>query len=118
MERNQEGMTCFLSSHVLSEVKRYCRHVGILRKGELVKVDTVENLTRTKPHTLRKIKIYGVAEVPQIEGISEMTQWDNVLTFSYQGEMTDLLKALQGWPVRDLLISEPSLEEVFRHFYE
>lgn len=118
MERNREGMTCFLSSHVLSEVKRYCRHVGILREGELVKTDTVENLTRTKLHTLRKIKIYGVTEVPQIEGISEMTQWDDVLTFSYQGEMTDLLRELQGWPVKDLLISEPSLEEVFMHFYE
>ena len=118
MERNREGMTCFLSSHVLSEVKRYCRHVGILREGELVKVDTVENLTRTRLHALRKIKIYGVAEVPQIEGISEIAQWDDALTFSYQGEMTDLLRALQGQKVKDLLISEPSLEEVFMYFYQ
>ncbi len=118
MERNQEGMTCFLSSHVLSEVKRYCRHVGILREGELVKVDTVENLTRSKLHTLRKVKIYGAAEVPQIEGISEITKRDDVLAFSYQGEMAELVRALQGCEVKDLLISEPSLEEVFMHFYE
>ena len=118
MERNQEGMTCFLSSHVLSEVKRYCRHVGILREGELVKVDTVENLTRSKLHTLRKVKIYGAAEVPQIEGISEITKCDDVLAFSYQGEMAELVRALQGCEVKDLLISEPSLEEVFMHFYE
>ena len=118
MERNQEGMTCFLSSYVLSEVKRYCRHVGILREGELVKVDTVENLTRSKLHTLRKVKIYGAAEVPQIEGISEITKRDDVLAFSYQGEMAELVRALQGCEVKDLLISEPSLEEVFMHFYE
>lgn len=118
MERNREGMTCFLSSHVLSEVKRYCRHVGILREGELVKVDTVENLTRSKLHTLRKVKIYGAAEVPQIEGISEITKRDDVLAFSYQGEMAELVGALQGCEVKDLLISEPSLEEVFMHFYE
>lgn len=118
MERNREEMTCFLSSHVLSEVKRYCRHVGILREGELVKVDTVENLTRSKLHTLRKVKIYGAAEVPQIEGISEITKRDDVLAFSYQGEMAELVRALQGCEVKDLLISEPSLEEVFMHFYE
>ena len=103
---------------MLSEVKRYCRHVGILREGELVKVDTVENLTRSKLHTLRKVKIYGAAEVPQIEGISEITKRDDVLAFSYQGEMAELVRALQGCEVKDLLISEPSLEEVFMHFYE
>ncbi|MCI8529541.1 MAG: ABC transporter ATP-binding protein [Lachnospiraceae bacterium] len=117
MERNREGMTCFLSSHVLPEVKKYCRHVGILREGELVKVDTVENLTRTKLQALRKIKIYGTTRIPELEGVSQVVRWEDGIGFSYQGEMKILLRALQGLEVKDLLISEPSLEEVFIHFY-
>jgi len=113
-ERSREGMACFLSSHVLSEVKRYCRHVGILREGELVKVDTVDNLTRTN---LRKVRISGLKAVPQIEGMSGITAWNGGFTFSYQGEIAVLLGALQGQEVKDLLIEEPSLEEVFMHFY-
>ncbi len=116
-ERNQEGMTCFLSSHVLSEVKRYCRHVGILREGELVKADTVENITRTKLHMLRKVKVWGVETVPRIEGMSGTEICGDALTFHYTGDMAALLKVLQEAKVKDLLISEPSLEEVFLQFY-
>ena len=34
-----EGRTVFLSSHVLSEVERNCTRVGIIRTGELVRVE-------------------------------------------------------------------------------
>lgn len=114
MERNQEGMTCFLSSHVLSEVKRYCKHVGILREGKLVKTDTVEGLTKTK---LRKVRIYGTTNIPRLKGVTDAAQQGDGIVFSYHGEMADLIKALEGAEIKDLLISEPSLEEVFMHFY-
>ena len=32
-ERNKEGATVFLSSHVLSEIGRYCKHAAIIRDG-------------------------------------------------------------------------------------
>jgi len=115
MERSREGMTCFLSSHVLPEVKRYCRHVGILREGELVRVDTVDHLTRSK---LRRVKISGAALPLPLEGMTEVEQRGEEITFSWQGEIAELLAALQGLAVKDLLITEPSLEEVFREFYE
>ena len=40
-ERNARGATIFLSSHVLSEVRRYCRNAAILREGRLVVRDAV-----------------------------------------------------------------------------
>jgi len=121
LERNREGMTCFLSSHVLSEVNRYCRHVGILREGELAKVDTVENLTgadASQGRVLRRVKIWGVEALPKIRGISEAERTGDAVSFCWRGEMSELLRALQGLEVKDLLISEPSLEEVFLHYYE
>ena len=47
LEYNSQGATCFLSSHVLSEIKKYCRHAAIIKEGKLICTDTVENLTKT-----------------------------------------------------------------------
>lgn len=37
-----EGATCILSTHVLSEVNKYCRHGAIMREGKLTMLDTVK----------------------------------------------------------------------------
>lgn len=113
-EYNREGATCFLSSHMLQEVKRYCRHAGIIKDGRLVKTESVENLTKTN---LRRIKLTGPHTPPTLPEISEVKQQGDEYTFSYRGDMQPLLASLQGLEVKDLLISEPSLEEVFLHFY-
>ena len=34
-ERNAKGSTIFLSSHILSEVQRHCKHAAIVREGRL-----------------------------------------------------------------------------------
>ncbi|MBP5151365.1 MAG: ABC transporter ATP-binding protein [Lachnospiraceae bacterium] len=36
------GATCLLSTHVLSEVNRYCKHAAIMREGRLTMLDTVD----------------------------------------------------------------------------
>lgn len=114
-EYNREGATCFLSSHMLQEVKRYCRHVGIVKDGMLIKTESVENLTRTN---LRRVKLTGPPVLPDLPGIAEMKKQGDEYTFSYRGDMQALVDSLQGLGVKDLLIAEPSLEEVFLHFYE
>lgn len=43
-ERNEEGATVFLSSHILPEVQRYCRHAAVIREGRLLVCDSVEKL--------------------------------------------------------------------------
>jgi ABC-2 type transport system ATP-binding protein len=40
----KEGMTVFLSSHLLFEVKQVCSHVTIINKGVAVASDTIENV--------------------------------------------------------------------------
>jgi len=42
---NHEGKTIFLSSHLLSEVEQLCKRVGIIDRGRIVAVDSIENLT-------------------------------------------------------------------------
>jgi len=44
--RLRENTTVFMSSHILSDIERVCNMVGILNKGKLITVDSVEGLQK------------------------------------------------------------------------
>ncbi len=100
LEYNRQGTTCFLSSHVLSEVKSYCRHAAIIKDGKIVRTDSVENLLKSD---VRCVKIKSGGRKKE---------------FVYTGKMEELIHELAGMQVEDVLIEEPSLDEIFRHYYE
>ena len=100
LEYNSQGATCFLSSHVLSEVKKYCHHAAIIKEGKLICTDTVENLTRTNAKRIRVIK----------DGVEE--------SFVYKGDLNQLFEGFRGHNIEDITIEEPELDEIFMHYYE
>ncbi|MBC7959784.1 MAG: ABC transporter ATP-binding protein [Vallitaleaceae bacterium] len=115
MERHQQGATLFLSSHILSEIQRYCQKVAVVREGKIIALDTVHQLS--KKHA-KKIKITGITSLPQIDGCMDVNPTSEGVSFLFNGEMKGLLSALNGLPISDLMIEEPSLEEIFMRFYE
>ena len=114
-ERNREGTTVFLSSHILSEIQRNCTRAAIIREGTLLACGSVEELARTNA---RRVTLRGSAEVQVLSGIRDCQQTEEGLSFLYSGDMQLLLNALAGGKVEDLTIAEPDLEEVFLHYYE
>lgn len=114
-ERNREGATVFLSSHILSEIQRNCTRAAIIREGTLLACGSVEELARTNA---RRVTLRGSAEVQVLSGIRDCQQTEEGLSFLYSGDMQMLLNALAGGKVEDLTIAEPDLEEVFLHYYE
>lgn len=114
-EKNKKGTTIFLSSHVLSEVQNNCNKVGIVREGKLITVNTVEEFSK---NAAKKIWIKGIDTIPNLPGVINSSLEDNTLSFMYKGEIPTLIKALNDLPIIDMSISEPSLEEIFMHFYE
>lgn len=100
LEYNKQGATCFLSSHVLSEIKKYCRHAAIIRDGRLICTDTVENLTKTNAKRIHMIK----------DGVEE--------SFVFRGDLDELFAGFRGHHIEDIVIEEPELEEIFMHYYE
>lgn len=109
------GTTCFYSSHVLSEVKNYCRNAAIIKEGKLIKADSVENLTNTN---FRKVKIKGIRHLEGLEGMTNTISGDGEISFVYSGDINQLIFMVSTQNVTDILIEEPSLEEIFMHFYE
>lgn len=115
-ERHKEGATIFLSSHVLSEISRYCSRAAIIREGRLIALDTVEALSAGT--NARRVTLNGTTEVPRIDGVKDVVQGEFSVSFLFQGNIRELLSELSAFPLKDLTITEPDLEEIFMHFYK
>lgn len=96
----EQGATCMLSTHVLSEVRNYCDRVAIMKEGKLIVTDTVEHLLASRT---KRIKMVRDGEK---------------LDYLYQDDLNRLYRELEGHDIEDILIDEPSIEEVFMHYYE
>ena len=114
-ERNKNGATIFLSSHVLSEIQKNCSRAAIIKEGRLIAVDSVENLSKTNA---KRITFHGITSVPQeLCAKSAQINGDSV-TFLYNGGIKELLCVANSLPIYDMTITEPDLEEIFMHYYE
>ena len=114
-ERNQAGVTVFLSSHVLSEIQRNCTRAAIIRQGRLIACDSVEGLAQAGA---RRVTVHGQADVSGLSGVRDLQQTGEGVSFLYSGDMNALLSVLAQGRIRDLSLTEPDLEEVFLHYYE
>lgn len=113
-EKSRGGAAVFLSSHILSEIRRYCHRAAIVKDGHLIVEDDVEAICNT---SAKRINIQGVESVPGIE-MKDVARSEGSVSFLYNGGISELLRALNGLPIEDLTITEPDLEETFLHFYE
>ena len=114
-ERNRDGATILFSSHILSEVQRNCTRAAVIREGQIVACDSVENLAKTNA---RRITVYGAVDLTGMDGIRDLKSGNGSASFLYSGDVNVLLRRLSEGHVEDLSITEPDLEEVFLHFYE
>jgi ABC-type multidrug transport system, ATPase component len=114
-EAHKEGATIFFSSHILSEIQNNCNNAAIIKEGKIIAVDLVSNLTKTDT---RKVMLRGVSQAPAIKGVVSLNAEEDRVRFMYQGNIKNLLSALNNLEVKDVIIEEPSLEEIFMHFYE
>lgn len=114
-ERNKEGATILLSSHVLSEIQRNCSRAAIIRDGRIIACDNVDVLSKT---SAKRVTVHGAVDLKQLSGIRDRRDSGDSVSFLYSGDMNSLLRALSSGQVNDLTVSEPDLEEVFLHYYE
>jgi len=118
-EENSKGATIFFSSHTLSEVQNLCQRVGIIKEGEIVAIENIETLRKKQLRIVQVEFAYAITcDEIECEGIIDPSAKLNSLSFMFSGNMDTLLKALAGKEVKDLIIEEPSLEEIFMHYYE
>ena len=117
---NQKGMTIFFSSHVLSEVQLLCKKVAIIKEGKIIQQEDIETLRKKQ---LKKVtaEFENRPDVREfrLEGIEQVSVGPgNKLSFLFSGNINLLVRFLSGKQILNLMIEEPSLEEIFMHYYK
>ena len=112
-----DGRTMLFSTHVLSEAEALCDRVGILRKGRLVQVVSIAELTAARVRQVTVTFADTPAEDLAIPGVSKFRVRGNQVQFEVQGSIDPVLKELAQYTVIDFSTEEPSLEEIFLGHY-
>lgn len=114
-EENKNAATILFSSHILSEVQKICDRVGILKEGRLIEVSHIATLTSSQ---YKKVKFVSQAPTHlDLEGITNLQHQQQTTSFLYKGNIQPLIQQLSKINLNNLDISDPSLEEIFMHYY-
>lgn len=113
-ERHKDGATIFLSSHILSEIQHNCSRAAIIREGKIIACDKVEALSQTNA---KRVHIRGDIDISSLDHVKDIKTADHDISFLYGGDINLLIGLLSKFPVEDLSVSEPDLEEIFMHYY-
>lgn len=117
-EENKKGATVFFSSHILGEVQEICDRVAIIKEGQIIKLEEVKKL---REDNYKKISIRGETldtDYFMINGVSNMEEDKQGIKFFYKGDINKMTQIISSKEVRDVLIEEPTLEEIFMHYYK
>ncbi len=118
LEEKKKGVTIFFSSHILSEVQKMCDRVAIIKEGQLIANDTMENLTKNQFKNVTVLLQDQQTLNLSLDGIIRQEQLGQTLKLLYRGDVHTFVDEINRQTYRDLLIEEPSLDEIFMHFYE
>ena len=120
-EENCRGATVFFSSHVLSEVQKLCDRVAILKEGQLIGIQSIKELCESG---YKKVSLSAKEAIPRdffnLSGIANYAETADKtsVSFMYNGNITAIIDKIHLLSLDDVLLEEPSLEEIFMHYYE
>jgi ABC-2 type transport system ATP-binding protein len=93
---SREGMTVFLSSHLLFEVEQICDHVTIINKGSLLASDTPQNISSQIGPAIIHIELSDLSDavIAAVKKLSFVTgTWKTGNTFLVQVKTNDDVRA-------------------------
>lgn len=116
-EKHKQGASILLSSHVLGEISRFCEKAAVIKDGHIIACDTVENFSKAGYKIIRLADVKNMQAVCSIDDVFNPYAEGNNLTFSYSGDIKNLLGELSKAEFKDILISDPDFEESVIHYY-
>lgn len=119
-EENKKGATILFSSHILSEVQKMCDRVAIIKEGKIINVQKISELleNNTKRFKLETAKIVDKKYFTGIKGINDLNISGSTVSFLYRGHINDITAKIAGLDLKNMLVEEPDLEEIFLHYYK
>ena len=117
-EENRQGVTVFFSSHILGEVQRMCSRVGIIKEGRIIEIADIRTLQQNNYKKVRVAADGLDAAYFGLPGVTNLEHRNGVVRFFYKGDINAVLHRIGEVQVSDVTIEEPTLEEIFMHYYE
>jgi len=127
----KEGKTILLTTHYMYEADELCRRVAVIRKGEIVALDTPSALKKyVRDTSVVEIDAFGVTEkcvetlkkVPEVlavtANLSEDKQVVKIQTPKGSEIISDLQEVLKECRINDIKIKEPTLEDAYLRLVE
>ncbi len=117
-QENARGVTVFFSSHILGEVQRLCSRVGIIREGKIAEISDIRTLQQNH---YKKVWVEAHEIDPAtftLPGVTNLQVEDSTVHFFFKGDINLVLQKIAPLQVSDVTIEEPTLEEIFMHYYE
>jgi len=117
---NKQGVTIILTTHLMYEAQEMCNRIAILNKGNLVKLDTTENLLDSIKNKKIIFKVKKIIKINQesLNGIKLIYKSNNEITAIYEkkkhkiDEIINKIKST-GMEIYDISTDDGNLEDVF-----
>lgn len=117
-EENKKGVTVFFSSHILSEVQQLCTRVAVMKDGNVIKLEDIETLRQDNYKRVSlKVRDFDIKQL-NIKGVTNLLRENHTVRFLFKGNANTLLSAITKYDIEDVVIEDPSLEEIFLHYYQ
>ena len=119
-ELNRQGVTIILTTHLMYEAEEMCNRIAILNKGNLISLDTTENLLDRIKNKKIIFKVKKIIDIKpeNLNGIKFSYNSNNEITALYErkknkvDEIIDKVKN-SGMEILDISTDEGNLEDVF-----
>lgn len=116
LQEKAKGTTIIYSTHILSEVSKICDRVGIIKDSHLVKIEDVDSLNNNRL-TFIKITSEDNEKIKEALNLETYELGKNTIRFKYDKDVNSLLSVLTNFNIDRILIEEPTIEEIFMHYY-
>jgi len=117
---NKKGVTIILTTHLMYEAEEMCNRIAIINKGNLIKLDTTNNLLNSIKTKKIIFKVKEVNKINQgdLNGIKFSYNSNNEITASYEREkhkIDEIINKIKnsGMEIYDISTDEGNLEDVF-----
>jgi ABC-2 type transport system ATP-binding protein len=95
-----------------------CTRVAIIREGEIVKIEDIKTLQKDNYKKIRIVADDMDESRFAVDGVTNLERSDGAVNFFYNGDINVIMKIISARTVSDVSIEEPTLEEIFMHYYE
>ena len=116
-EEKSRGNTIFYSTHILNEVSKVCDRVGIIKNGQLIEIEKIEDLSK-KNLTFVTIASEQSKEIIDKLKVKNISENENTIKFGVDLPHDELIKQLSKYKIDRVLIEEATLEDMFLHYYK